>query len=90
MSSDDDPTTPIHGTGTYPVFRQGAREIAQKLEAFGSVDSYILAERMWEFEALFAKWSPTNRPSEGARSKSISDFLTLHRTCQEYLSKETR
>lgn len=89
MATEDDkePSTPIHSTGSYPVFRQTAEDLADKLDELRTVDATLMAGELRWYAETFASWSPTNRPSDGARTRIISEYMQVYRRVLEYLSK---
>lgn len=89
MSQDEGPATPIQSSGTYPIFRDGAIEAADKLEAIGTSDAALMAGEMRWYEETFGKWSPTNRPDNETRNRLIAEFFTVYRRALEYISKHS-
>ncbi len=89
MSSrdDSDPPTPIRSSGAYPLWRNEARDLAAKLDAIGTPAARLLAAEMRRFEAAFAAWSPTNRPTDDERVALIGDFVTANRKALDLLSR---
>lgn len=81
----DAPSTPIHSTGTYPVFRQTAEDLAKRLDKFRDPDAWLMAGELRYFAEVFASWSPTTRPSEETRSQVVSDYLRVYRRALDYI-----
>ncbi len=86
-NDDEDESTPIDGTGAYPIFRQAAKELSVKLEALKTSEARLMAGEIRWFEETFAAWSPYNRPSEHDRKRLVDEFLELHRKYMNYIKK---
>lgn len=72
-------------SGNYPVFRQSALEMAEKLEKLGSPEARAKARVMREYEATFIDWE-FKKPDSQERSQIISEFLTEVRVVMDYLA----
>lgn len=87
--SDDRPEdfTPIDNSGTYPIWQQAAKEIADALEKLESIDAGIMAGECRWYQETIASWSPKNRPNDLVRKRIIDELITLIGTAQKLLSK---
>ncbi len=86
---DTEDCTPVHTSGTYPIFRQAAEELAQQLEKIGGPDHLLMAGEMRWFADEFSSWNPQNRPDDATRTRLISEFMTAFRTLKERALKDS-
>ena len=50
---DEDRPTPIDSSGTYPVWRNGAREMAAKVREKNLPNAEVIIQRLKDFEETF-------------------------------------
>lgn len=75
MSHDDDPPTPVDGSGAYPILREGAQELADKLLPIGTRTAMLLRQRLLAIAAILRSWTPMDRPTDDDRRRLIDELV---------------
>lgn len=83
--NDDGELTPVHSSGTYPVYRSAAEEMCKKLLLIKDPVAIMMAEDLNWFADIFSKWSPINKPDDKTRERLIGEFMELFNKIYIYL-----
>lgn len=76
--------TPIHSSGTYPIYRNAAEEMIRKLNNLNDPTALMMSADLQWFAETFVRWSPQNRPDDVTRERIIREFMDLHRKCRSF------
>jgi hypothetical protein len=69
--------TPIHSSGTYPIYVRAANELINKLKHSHQPEAKMMVASLKHYTGIFYAWSPTNKPTDKERTRLVDEFLEL-------------